>query len=117
METKITILFSIVAFLFIFAIDESKAGPQMCNQFMNCTVTINVCKSNCKQQHRGTGFCATGASTSSTTPPSSLSTQTLDTVQPINLKSTTGGKKKCACRCKYASKTQCPRETVKNPTC
>ncbi|KAL8047232.1 hypothetical protein ABFX02_08G226500 [Erythranthe guttata] len=113
METKITILISILAFLFIFVIDESKAGPQMCNEFMNCTVTINVCKKQCSHQHpRGTGYCATSST------PSPPRTQTLDlVVQPINLKSTTGGKNKCVCRCKYASKTQCPRETVKNPTC
>ncbi|KAL7144061.1 hypothetical protein ABFS83_08G233400 [Erythranthe nasuta] len=112
---KMQIAFSVLVFLFIFAIDESTAGPQMCSKFDSCTVTINVCKTKCNQRHGRTsvGFCAKpGTSVDPSSPPSSPTIDGLDDLLQLAKEKPVG---KCACHCKYKA-NKCPR-AQKPPAC
>ncbi|GER35139.1 choline-phosphate cytidylyltransferase A [Striga asiatica] len=54
------IAFSVLIFL-VFFIGELLAQSQLCNKFINCNVTINVCKTECKNRFHGFGVCVQAA--------------------------------------------------------
>ncbi|KAL7104474.1 hypothetical protein ACP275_08G247100 [Erythranthe tilingii] len=92
---------SILILLFISAIGDSLAAPQICNVFIGCNVTIKVCKIKCRHRYRGSrDICITG-------PPS---TPRLSTEMQI-LKDD-----KCPCRCTCifpkAANQPCPKNVT-----
>ncbi|XP_011090596.1 uncharacterized protein LOC105171245 [Sesamum indicum] len=102
MAAKAQIGFSILILLFLFLIGDSLASPQMCNQFVNCTVNINVCKTKCNTRYHGRlGFCISTAPASPPTPPPAL-------LQPMKL--SRAGKKAYRCNCTFQKKPRqnCP---------
>ncbi|KAL7144060.1 hypothetical protein ABFS83_08G233300 [Erythranthe nasuta] len=111
---KMQIAFYVLVFLFISAIDESTAGPQMCNEFKGCTVTINVCKTKCKPRGGIFGFCANpGATVDLSSPPASPTIDDVKLMYPAKQKPSG----KCACYCKYkTNKKKCPVEKTP-PVC
>ncbi|KAK6150480.1 hypothetical protein DH2020_015412 [Rehmannia glutinosa] len=105
MEAKTQIAFSILMFLFIFVIGDSLASPQVCNQFIGCTVTINICKTKCYHHYRGRGLCVSRVPLA---PPPTL-------LQPAKL-SKPGNYKCCRCKCVYPKKRNQQCASAKPPT-
>ncbi|KAK6150493.1 hypothetical protein DH2020_015425 [Rehmannia glutinosa] len=105
MEAKAQMGFSIVMFLFIFFIGNSIAAPQMCNKFIGCTVTINVCKTECSHRYQsGRGICIQNGPPAPPTifpPPAELQSIKVPKI----------GKKGCNCLCKFPKKGNqaCPK--------
>ncbi|KAK4417262.1 hypothetical protein Salat_2551800 [Sesamum alatum] len=94
---------SILIFLFFFLIGDSLASPQMCNQFINCTVNINVCKNECNHHYRGQiGFCISAPASPLAPPPAAF-------LQPMK-KLLKPGKKAYRCKCMFKKKPRqnCP---------
>lgn len=71
----------------------------MSNEFVGCTVTINVCKTKCKKQFGGWGRCVSAAAV----PPPQATP--VDPVGPTKLNDANNKKKCCPCRCTFKKKT------------
>ncbi|KAK4430616.1 hypothetical protein Salat_1362300 [Sesamum alatum] len=94
---KTQITFSVLLCLVVFLIGDSLASPQMCNEFIGCTVNINVCKTKCTQKYGGRGMCV--AAGPPAPPPAVL--------HPTRLQKP--AKKCCHCKCLFRRKDQrCP---------
>lgn len=82
-------------FLIIYA-GDSFAAPQMCNEFIGSTVTINVCKTKCYRHYHGRGMCL------KTAPPAPPPANSLST------KVQKQGKPGCNCVCIFVKKPNKP---------
>ncbi|KAK6125210.1 hypothetical protein DH2020_041047 [Rehmannia glutinosa] len=76
--------------------DALASDPQLCNEFINSTVTINVCKTKCYKHYRGWGICV---SPGTLAPPPAL-------LQPTKLQKP--GKKCYRCKCTFHKKPNQP---------
>ncbi|KAL7131486.1 hypothetical protein ABFS83_12G006600 [Erythranthe nasuta] len=94
---KTQLKFSVLVILFIYFIGVTFAEPQMTNKFIGCTVTINVCKNECKHRYNGWGLCATAAAGPPEPHPTPAGPALM---QPLKY----GGKKCCPCKCMVRKK-------------